>query len=107
MAETEKHFGIWNSSAKQFQFGIDEPSKAKAQKTLFAKIGKDAYKGNELKVGDNVVFIKGKNSLAELATGAVTKIYKNTYGEEECSVYVPAVGTQAHVMSSRVIILEA
>lgn len=64
-------------------------------------------KGNELKVGDNVVFIKGKNSLAELATGAVTKIYKNTYGKEECSVYVPAVGTQAHVMSSRVMILEA
>ena len=44
MAENEKHYGIWNSSAKQFQFGIDEPSKAKAQKALFAKIGKDAYK---------------------------------------------------------------
>lgn len=59
-------------------------------------------KDNELKVGDNVVCIKGKNSLAELATGAVTKIYTNRYNEEECSVYIPAVGTQTHIMSNRV-----
>ena len=64
-------------------------------------------KGNDLKVGDNVVFIKGKNSLAELATGDVTKIYKNTYGDDECSVYIPAVGTQAHILSHRVMKLEA
>lgn len=44
MANNNGHFGIWNSSAKQWQFGIDEPSKSKAQKALFNKIGKDAYK---------------------------------------------------------------
>lgn len=40
----ENHYGIWNSRAKQFQFGIDEPSKKKAEKALFDKIQKDAYK---------------------------------------------------------------
>jgi len=40
-------------------------------------------KGNELKVGDSVVYVHGKNSNACLATGNVTKIYSN---DKECSV---------------------
>jgi hypothetical protein len=28
---------------KEYQFGINEPSKSKALKSLFGKIGKDAY----------------------------------------------------------------
>lgn len=37
-------YGIWNNMKKEFQFGICEPSKKKATKRLFEKIGKDAYK---------------------------------------------------------------
>lgn len=37
-------YGIYNIKSKQWQFGIKEPSKTKAQKALFNKIGKDAYK---------------------------------------------------------------
>jgi len=37
-------YGIWNSSKKEFQFGIREPSKRKAQEALFNKVGKDSYK---------------------------------------------------------------
>lgn len=37
-------YGVWNTVKKEFQFGINEPSKAKATKKLFRKIGKDAYK---------------------------------------------------------------
>lgn len=40
----EKRYGIWNSLAKEFQLGISEPSKTKAMKALYAKIGKGAYK---------------------------------------------------------------
>lgn len=36
-------YGIWNSVAKEFQFGICEPTKKKAIQ-LFNKIGRDAYK---------------------------------------------------------------
>lgn len=37
-------YGIYNAKRKEFQFGICEPSKNKARKKLFDKIGKDAYK---------------------------------------------------------------
>lgn len=37
-------YGIWNDMRKEFQFGIAETTPIKAQKKLFAKIGKDAYK---------------------------------------------------------------
>lgn len=37
-------YGIYNTVAKEFQFGICEPSKRKAIDKLFSKIGKDAYK---------------------------------------------------------------
>lgn len=37
-------YGIWNSMAKQFQFGIDEPTPKEAQAALFRKIGYDSWK---------------------------------------------------------------
>lgn len=37
-------YGIWNNMRKEFQFGICEDSPKKAEKALFRKIGKDAYK---------------------------------------------------------------
>ena len=40
----EKHYGIYNIKAKEFQFGINEPSKNKARQKLFDKIGNDARK---------------------------------------------------------------
>lgn len=39
-----KHYGIYNTIKKEFQFGIDEPTKGKAQRKLFKKIGYDSYK---------------------------------------------------------------
>lgn len=51
---------------------------------------KDAF-GNELNIGDDVVFICGKNSLAEISRGKVTKFYKSHFGEDECSI-----GSHAH-----------
>ncbi|WP_258729676.1 hypothetical protein [Bacillus atrophaeus] len=37
-------YGIYSTWSKKFCFGIDEPSKSKAWKALFNRIGKDAYK---------------------------------------------------------------
>ncbi len=37
-------YGIWNSMKKEFQFGIKEPTKQKAQRKLFQRIGYDSYK---------------------------------------------------------------
>lgn len=54
-------------------------------------------KGTELSIGDEVVFIKGKNSMASLDTGKITKFYKNHYNEDECSV-----GSQSHILGFRV-----
>lgn len=56
----------------------------------------DAF-GNELKIGDDVVFIFGKNSLAEISRGEITKFYKSYFGEDECSV-----GSHAHILGFRV-----
>lgn len=39
-----KHYGIYNTMKKEFQFGIDEPTEEKAQRKLFKKIGYDSYK---------------------------------------------------------------
>lgn len=39
-----KMYGIYNTRAKEFQFGIKEPSKNKARQKLFSKIGNDARK---------------------------------------------------------------
>lgn len=58
-------------------------------------------KGKELHIGDEVVYIKGKNSLSELETGRITKFYKNRYGEDECSV-----GSQSHLLGFRVMRLD-
>lgn len=57
-------------------------------------------KGNELKIGDEVVFVRGKNSSASLDTGKITKIYKGRY-EDECSV-----GSQSHILSHRIMKLQ-
>lgn len=54
----------------------------------------------ELSIGDKVVFIRGKNSGASLATGTITKFYTGRF-EEECSV-----GSQTHIISSRIMKLE-
>lgn len=62
---------------------------------------KDVF-GNDLKIGDDVVFICGKNSLAEISRGKVTKFYKNRFGEDECSV-----GSQAHILWFRVAKIES
>lgn len=37
-------FGVWSGVTKKFVFGIQEPSKTKAWKALFARIGDDARK---------------------------------------------------------------
>ena len=39
-----KHYGIYNTMRKEFQFGIYEPTKERAQKKLFKKIGYDSFK---------------------------------------------------------------
>ena len=54
-------------------------------------------KGNELNIGDEVVYIRGKNSTASLETGKITKFYKSQFNEDECSV-----GRQSHILSHRV-----
>ena len=54
-------------------------------------------KGKELNIGDEVVFIRGKNSGASLDTGVITKFYKNRFDSDECSV-----GSQAHILSWRI-----
>lgn len=54
-------------------------------------------KGRELQIGDEVVFVRGKNSFASLDTGKITKFYKNHHNEDECSV-----GSQSHILESRI-----
>lgn len=55
-------------------------------------------KGNELHVGDHVVYVRGANTTARLETGHITKIYANDY---ECSV-----DGYAHVYNFRVMKLD-
>ena len=52
--------------------------------------------GVELNIGDKVVYLRGKNSDASLATGEITKFYKGYYGDE-CSV-----SNHSHITSSRI-----
>ena len=52
--------------------------------------------GIVLQIGDTVVYVKGKNKDASLATGKVTKFYKGYY-TEECSV-----DNHSHITSARV-----
>ena len=40
----EVRYGIYNTMSKEFQFGINEPSKQEARNKLFKKIGKASYK---------------------------------------------------------------
>lgn len=39
-----KRYGIYNTVAKSFVYGISEPTERRAIKTLFERIGKNAYK---------------------------------------------------------------
>ena len=41
---TEKRYGIYNTVAKEFQFGINAKSKSEAWRILFQKIGNNARK---------------------------------------------------------------
>lgn len=56
------------------------------------------FLGNELKVGDNVVFIASANDSPRLETGTVDKIYAN---DKECTVT-----GRSHVYSSRLMKLD-
>ena len=51
-------------------------------------------KGNKLNIGDEVVYIHGKNSDSRLQTGFITKFYKSYYGRD--------VGKATHILSHRV-----
>lgn len=55
------------------------------------------YKGNELNIGDEVVYVYSKNSQAGLETGKIIKFYKNHFGEDECSV-----DGNTHILSHRI-----
>lgn len=44
MSMTEKVYGIYNTVAKEFQFGIKAKCKSEARRMLFQKIGNDARK---------------------------------------------------------------
>lgn len=37
-------YGVWNGMQKRFVFGIKETSPRRAEKALFRRIGKDAYR---------------------------------------------------------------
>ena len=56
VTNSTRYYGVYNTIKKEFQFGICEPSKRKASKKLFQKIGADAYKWRfeirELKPGN-------------------------------------------------------
>lgn len=54
-------------------------------------------KGKELQIGDEVVYVHGKNSDARLRTGKITKFYKGRFDREECSV-----DSATHILSFRV-----
>lgn len=54
-------------------------------------------KGNELNIGDYVVYIRNKNSNASIETGYITKFYKNRCNKDVCSV-----GSQPFITSNRV-----
>lgn len=41
---SDRSYGIWNSVAKEFQFGIRESTPEKAERALFKKIRYDSYK---------------------------------------------------------------
>ncbi|MCY8513777.1 hypothetical protein [Bacillus atrophaeus] len=42
--ENDVSYGVYSTRSRKFCFGITEPSKTKARKKLFDRIGSDAYK---------------------------------------------------------------
>ena len=53
--------------------------------------------GNKLKIGDKVVFV----CKTTLKIGNITKLYKNVYNHDECSV-----GRYTHILSERILKLD-
>lgn len=96
----KKRYGVWNTKKKEFQFDICEPSKTKARKKLFEKIGKDAYKYRfqikELKLGnpkaeklltieiggDNMTNAERIRNMSDEELAVFLTKFKNTFGEE-------------------------
>lgn len=88
-------YGIYNTYAKEFQFGICEETKAKAQKKLFKKIGNDAYKwrfearkinnsykSNKLNLedkGEMKIMIKAARTGTKVTTGKVRLSYTHLF----------------------------
>lgn len=60
----------------------------------------DRY-GNELNVGDVVAYINGTTRTAKIDIGTVSRIYKDKYGTEQCTV-----DGHIHIFSFRVIKLD-
>ena len=54
-------------------------------------------KGQELNIGDEVVFVYGRNNDAILMTGKITKFYKGRFNDDECSV-----DNNSHIKSKRI-----
>lgn len=62
---------------------------------------KDVF-GNELEIGDDVIFVDGANCDSELGRGKISKFYKGRYGDDECSV-----GRKTHIKEFRVAKIES
>ena len=58
-------------------------------------------KGNDLSIGDYVVFVQGKNDSARIATGYITKFYKGHFDRDECSVST-GESVQSHIRDIRI-----
>ena len=43
-------------------------------------------KGNELNIGDEVVYVYGKDFNINLQTGTIDNFYKGDFGKDECNV---------------------
>ncbi|NOW84303.1 hypothetical protein B0H39_002184 [Clostridium beijerinckii] len=112
-------YGIYNTYAKAFQFGICEETKNKARKKLFKKIGKDAYKWrfevrkinnthesnkNILKKKENEIMnVKATRTGTKVTTGKVRLSYAHLFephaieGNEpkySVSVIIPKTDTE-------------
>lgn len=60
----------------------------------------DRY-GNELNIGDMVVYVSDTTTSAKINIGTVERIYKDRYGKEQCTI-----NGHTHIFSFRVIKLD-
>lgn len=76
-------YGIWNTARKEFQFGICEPSKRKAQEALFKKIGYDSYKWRfeprKIIKETNIMSKENNTQVTKVITGKVRFSYVNIF----------------------------